>query len=1593
MSRWSLLLGTTAAIFIASASTGCKNGGGANNYGFFIPAVNVVAITSVIPNEGSILGSTAITIIGSNIAIGGTQATIGGTSLIDVATPNTFTLTGVIPAGNYAAGSVNVSIMTSSQTVTLKNGYTFAQMAFASITPNNGPISGNVAVTIVGVNFVNVFPDGVVLQGVGATAGNTANLENVVVSFDGTTINAIVPGGLPLGSYNLIITSTSFGVLNAGPVYTVGSGLSTTMLITNIQSQASAAAPFVSPAVGPLTGGTTVQLTASLQPPATGFIPTNGINVNLIFPDGNTLPCTNVVVSSSTPSTPNDTCTFTTPDVATSAEGTLFFGGPVTIKVTSSTQGFALANSGFTFLPTSQNPIINTISPAQGPQGGGTPVTIEGVNFQSGSKSNVRAILVGGSPLLGLAIQSQNQLQGFTPPGTAGFQPVTIIGANGATSQTVSFDYRPSVVLSKITPNQSGTDGIAVTINGANFTTATIISGSITIGGNPVSDLTVINSSTVTGFAPANAQFGPEDVTVAPNGGLLGMTLKLAFTYGPSLNDPGAVGAASGVSIAPQGVGRALTLGNDFCATANGTHNTFSALSLPPRNLLGTTTTNTANPIDIKIASMEALNPAQDQDVIVLCDPAPGTGTPGNQVVEVYHNAGGGVFSLLNSNPVTGLPGGFGGTPTLAAVAIDVADMNQDGHPDVAVLGSSTVAGTPNGVALFYGSATGTLSPNNPVLDTATGDVVPGTPTFFPLGAGDLGAVQLKIVGVAGELADPFSGTPPPDATGSGFPDIIVISEVSATLSVLAGDGLGGFALVPTGSVAIGTPNPVGFDAADLTQSGVLDVCVACLGPSAGNGSFEVMLGDGAGAFQAAGNYTVPNVGGGGSNTVNFSSLVIGDVNFDCRPDVVVSNFDGNQVCVFLGNGDGSFSSPAEYPTETTTALDHTSNVVAIAGHSQSNGLNYIVCLDDQTAAGTSTFVTVVTRYELNLYIGNFEPEPPNPIFSTTTQGIQPQSISFGDINGDGLLDFVLVNRASSTVQVFIGDGQGNFSQPFSPIPLNANTNPESCVISRVDLTSPFPAVLVACEASNQIALMRNFGDGSLGSPIYINIDGTGPHQIIVEDMNGDGKPDIVTVNQASNNLSILLGDGTGSFTRAASSPYPVGTGPVAMCMTNPRVDPIFFIATANELDDDVSVLVVSGQTPTDVTFTSQGPFGLGANASFIVAASLVKPSPTTPIPPVAGPDAVAPVSIAVGDLNGDGIPDLVTANSFTHQVTVLHGKAQATLTLQGGGATFAVGDYLYGPPVGIGAGSTNVTPTFSGPGVPTANYFCQVVGVAGAPTVYQVADFQGGGSIEGGEGITGAPAAGTTGGPNLLPNASVTPVPDAFFIGDKLTDFNNGATAAVAGLSNFSPSGHFFQPTDYLSIDGTAINIGSPSVIIPIGTDPRIVKLFDVNFDGFLDIVVGDQNGGSVFTLINQAQANTSPVIPPIFSTGGHFNMPGLLQTFKNTPQYYVFQDEPQSTASTSGPGLVVCPAGEFTLDAADTVFYGLNPFPALPHLGYPIDINSVPPIGGDGPAEFGQTAGGLVLGLDIGHVTLDCPPSIGVVTDANTVTVFKLQ
>ena len=139
---------------------------------------------------------------------------------------------------------------------------------------------------------------------------------------------------------------------------------------------------------------------------------------------------------------------------------------------------------------------------------------------------------------------------------------------------------------------------------------------------------------------------------------------------------------------------------------------------------------------------------------------------------------------------------------------------------------------------------------------------------------------------------------------------------------------------------------------------------------------------------------------------------------------------------------------------------------------------------------------------------------------------------------------------------------------------------------------------------------------------------GTNPYYVVSGDLNGDGKPDLVVANYSSNTISVLLGNGDGTFQPKVD--YAIGgSGPTALALADLNGDGKLDVVVVDNDTSNISVLLGTGT----------GTFGAAV-------------SYTT------GPN---PLHVTVADLNGDGKPDLVVANSGASTVSVLLGTGTGT--------------------------------------------------------------------------------------------------------------------------------------------------------------------------------------------------------------------------------------------------------------------------------------------------------------------------------------------
>src|SRR2546427_217673 len=168
------------------------------------------------------------------------------------------------------------------------------------------------------------------------------------------------------------------------------------------------------------------------------------------------------------------------------------------------------------------------------------------------------------------------------------------------------------------------------------------------------------------------------------------------------------------------------------------------------------------------------------------------------------------------------------------------------------------------------------------------------------------------------------------------------------------------------------------------------------------------------------------------------------------------------------------------------------------------------------------------------------------------------------------------------------------------------------------------PDLVTVNTGANTVSVLLGNGAGSFGPRTDF---GTGavPHGLAIADLDGDGNPDLVVANTGANTVSVLLGTGTGTF--APAMDFPTGVAPFFVAVGDLNGDgiPDLVVVNVNAPDaDTVSVLLGVG----DGTFGPKTDFHTGAGA----------------------------LSVAIGDVNEDGILDLVVANSDSNTVSILLG-------------------------------------------------------------------------------------------------------------------------------------------------------------------------------------------------------------------------------------------------------------------------------------------------------------------------------------------------
>lgn len=395
------------------------------------------------------------------------------------------------------------------------------------------------------------------------------------------------------------------------------------------------------------------------------------------------------------------------------------------------------------------------------------------------------------------------------------------------------------------------------------------------------------------------------------------------------------------------------------------------------------------------------------------------------------------------------------------------------------------------------------------------------------------------------------------------------------------------------------------------------------------------------------------------SSVAGVSSIAVGDFNGDGIPDLALAGDASGTLTVLLGNGDGTF-------TATSTGPDAGKSPYTIAaGDFNGDGI-----LDLAVTTESDSTVTII----LGNGDGTF-----TPVAASSSAGSQPNSIAVGDFNGDGITDLAVVN-GSGTVSILLGNGDGTFT----PTPASPATGSNPVSIAAGDFNGDGNLDLaVANILGGTVTILLGNGKGNFTPVATSPVVGTYPDSIAVGDFNGDGNLDLAVANECGDDPScesggevmILMGNGNGTFTASTTIPF-TNTEPRSVVVGDFNGDGIPDLATANETDNAVSVLLGDGT----------GHF-------------------TAAVSPYANSNEGSSYLAAVGDFNGDGIPDLAVSlgNSFYgySDVAILETANQTATATVGGagpvptwGTEFALASY---------AGDTNYLPSTSSAGPPEA--------------------------------------------------------------------------------------------------------------------------------------------------------------------------------------------------------------------------------------------------------------------------------------------------
>jgi len=600
--------------------------------------------------------------------------------------------------------------------------------------------------------------------------------------------------------------------------------------------------------------------------------------------------------------------------------------------------------------------------------------------------------------------------------------------------------------------------------------------------------------------------------------------------------------------------------------------------------------------------------------------------------------------------PATRVTGG-------SATAVVVGDFNNDGHLDI-LAAMKTTSGSELVLALGNGNGT---------FQRAT--VLPNACFNCSLAVGDFNNDGLTDVAVANTTSltillsngnGTFQNGPASytfseavavtvgNLNGDSTPDLVIVDAGLNQAVVLLGNGNATF-LRSSYSVSSG---PTAAVINDFNLDGLNDIAVN----SKNGDTVTVLTNLGKGSFKVG--TPVPAgcaTSGAPNGPCTFDGLATGDFNGDGLPDLATPD------SLLYGKGDGTFQAP----------------ILFAAGNTPTYVTSFNFNSDNKT-----DLVVANKQPNISLLFGLAE-SVLQPGFESV--GASPQSAAEGDFNGDGNIDIAVASYSSNTVQILLGGGKGGFraGQVLSVA--------HAAAVLALDLNGDG---LLDLAVSSDLGTTIFFGDGNgtftqsaeyaLTGDCTQRPDNPTPQVCFASaDVNGDGHPDLAGASWSGNTVSTLLNNGDGTFrsgtTLNVETPQGLtfgdfnNDGHADLAVSSYYQGEVIFPGFGNgSFGSSVTVQIAPGAVASAVgDFNGDGNLDLavapGAEGGFAIYVVLGDGNLTFSRPKLIQADE-EPIAIAVGDLNNDGLPDIVSTNYPENDVALI---------LNSGGGAFAPATFL----------------------------------------------------------------------------------------------------------------------------------------------------------------------------------------------------------------------------------------------------------------------------------------------------------------------------